>query len=441
GSDKGDTIEKQSCRPDFAILCYPVITFTDPFTHGGSRKNLIGENPDAELVKFYSNETQITDKTPPTFLFHSTVDTAVPPENSILFYSALRKAKVPAELHIYEKGAHGVGLAQKDPVLSSWSGRLSDWMKTRGYLNKPKPSYDDPAKVADPDFAVQGEYSGEIDGDNGKQKLGLQVIARGGGKFQAIAYLGGLPGDGWDGNSRFPADGELKNGAVELRGETATATIAKGVVKVRHNGGEVFGELKKVERKSPTLFAKPPEGAIVLFDGKNADEFEGGRVTADGLLMQGVTSKRKFQSGTLHLEFRTPFMPEDQGQARGNSGCYVQGRYEVQVLDSFGLEGKDNECGGIYSISAPAVNMCLPPLAWQTYDIDYTAGTFDAQGKVTKSPRITVKHNGVVIHNNIELKKITPGGVSADGPEPGALHLQEHGNPVRFRNIWFVEKK
>ncbi|MCY2968041.1 MAG: DUF1080 domain-containing protein, partial [Planctomycetota bacterium] len=274
-----------------------------------------------------------------------------------------------------------------------------------------------------------------------KSKLGLQVIAQGSGKFATVAYLGGLPGDGWDGLTRFPAAGVRKDKIMELAGETASAKVENGVVTIRDKDGKVFGELKKVERKSPTLGAKPPEGAVVLFDGKNVDEFEGGRLTADGLLMQGVTTKRKFQSGTLHLEFRTPYMPEDQGQARGNSGCYVQGRYEVQVLDSFGLEGKDNECGGIYSSSAPAVNMCFPPLSWQTYDIDYTAGTYDDQGKVLKFPRITVKHNGVVIHNNIELKKITPGGVSADGPGPGALHLQDHGNPVRFRNIWVVDKK
>lgn len=441
GSDQGDAIDKQSCRPDFAILCYPVITFTDPFTHAGSRKNLLGDSPGPELVKFYSNETQITDRTPPTFLFHTTEDTAVPPENSILFYSALRKSKVPAELHIYEKGAHGVGLASKDPVLSTWSGRLADWLKGRGYLTKPKPTYDDPAQVSDADFAYQGEYAGEINGENGKLKLGLQVVARGNGKFQAVALIGGLPGEGWDGVTRHAVEATLRNGGVDLQGENGTGRIEKGILTVRDLAGNVLGELKKVERKSPTLGAKPPEEAIVLFDGKSTDEFEGGRLTADGLLMQGVTSKRKFQSGTLHLEFRTPYMPEDQGQARGNSGCYVHGRYEVQVLDSFGLEGKDNECGGIYSISAPLVNMCLPPLAWQTYDIDYTAGTYDADGKQTKAPRITVKHNGVVIHNNLELKKITPGGVSADGPQPGALHLQDHGNPVRFRNIWFVEKK
>ncbi|MGC4002391.1 MAG: alpha/beta hydrolase [Pirellulales bacterium] len=128
-----DAIDKASCRPDFLILCYPVITFGE-YTHQGSKNNLLGKEPAADLVASLSNETQVTAKTPPTFLFHTTEDTAVPPENSVLFYTALRKNKVPAELHIYEKGKHGVGLAAKDPILSSWSGRLEDWLKVRGIL-------------------------------------------------------------------------------------------------------------------------------------------------------------------------------------------------------------------------------------------------------------------------------------------------------------------
>jgi hypothetical protein len=164
-------------------------------------------------------------------------------------------------------------------------------------------------------------------------------------------------------------------------------------------------------------------------------------MTTDGLLMQGVTSKRKFQSGTLHLEFRTPYMPQDSGQGRGNSGCYVQGRYEVQILDSFGLEAKDNECGGLYSVREPSLNMCFPPLAWQTYDIEYTAAAYDSAGNLLKNPRITVRHNGVVIHDNVELPNRKSTGAPVDvGPEPGPVYLQDHGNPVRFRNIWFAAK-
>jgi acetyl esterase/lipase len=132
-----DPVDRASCRPDFLILGYPVITMSDPFTHAGSRRNLLGEKPDPNLVEEFSNEKHVTDKTPPTFLFHTTDDTTVPAENSALFYLALRRAKVPAELHIYEPGKHGVGLASKDPVLSNWPDRLAAWLKGRGLLDKP----------------------------------------------------------------------------------------------------------------------------------------------------------------------------------------------------------------------------------------------------------------------------------------------------------------
>lgn len=134
--DADDPIERVSCRPDFLVLCYPVITLEAPYAHMGSRNNLLGKDQDAKLVESLCNDKQVTDKTPPTFLFHTDADKGVVPENSVLFYMALKKAKVPAELHIYEKGAHGVGLAAKDPILSTWSGRLNDWLDTRGLLKK-----------------------------------------------------------------------------------------------------------------------------------------------------------------------------------------------------------------------------------------------------------------------------------------------------------------
>lgn len=126
-----DPIDRLSCRPDFAILCYPVISFTTEYVHAGSRRNLLGENPDPELVRLMSNELQVTADTPPTFLFHTGADTGVPPENSIMFYMALRKFKIPAEMHIYEPGKHGVGLATADPILGTWPARMVDWLKTR----------------------------------------------------------------------------------------------------------------------------------------------------------------------------------------------------------------------------------------------------------------------------------------------------------------------
>jgi len=127
-----DAIDRAGSRPDFAILCYPVITFTEEaYVHKGSRRNLLGDTPDSALVQNLSNERAVTKETPPTFLFHTDADTGVPPENSVLFYLALRKHGVPAELHIYEKGPHGVGLGWSDVALSSWPARLADWLRNR----------------------------------------------------------------------------------------------------------------------------------------------------------------------------------------------------------------------------------------------------------------------------------------------------------------------
>lgn len=133
-ADAKDPIDRASCRPDFMILCYPVISFTTPYAHAGSRKNLLGDAADPKLVEKFSNELQVTPETPPTFLWHTDADTGVPSENSVLFYLALRKAKVPAELHIYEKGRHGLGLAEKQPGAARWPASAIDWMRERGLL-------------------------------------------------------------------------------------------------------------------------------------------------------------------------------------------------------------------------------------------------------------------------------------------------------------------
>lgn len=133
--DSDDPVERQSSRPDFMILSYPVITLEPPFAHEGSRKNLLGDTPDPALVKSLSNEQAVTPQTPPTFIFQTDADTAVPAENSVNFYLALRRNKVPAEMHIYQPGKHGVGLAPQDPILHTWGDRLADWLKLNGWLS------------------------------------------------------------------------------------------------------------------------------------------------------------------------------------------------------------------------------------------------------------------------------------------------------------------
>jgi len=144
--DAEDPIERVSCRPDFMILCYPVIAFDEPYSHRGSQKNLLGEDPDAELVRSLSNEKQVTPQTPPTFLFHTDEDKGVPAENSVYFYLALRRAGVPAELHVYRNGRHGLGLAPETPGTSSWPQRCEDWLRGQGLLgdgDRGRPGADD----------------------------------------------------------------------------------------------------------------------------------------------------------------------------------------------------------------------------------------------------------------------------------------------------------
>ena len=298
------------------------------------------------------------------------------------------------------------------------------------------PAFTDAAK-AGPDFAIQGEYLST----EGEEKWGSQVVALGDGKFDVTGYKGGLPGDGWKrGDETKPGKGELKDGVVTASGEGWKATIKEGVIHVTDPDGNKIVDLKKVERQSPTLGAKPPQGAKVLFDGTTPENFVNGKIIEDNLLASSnVSSKDKFMDHTLHIEFRTPFMPLSRGQARGNSGVYMQGRYELQILDSFGLEGENNECGGIYQIAKPNVNACFPPLSWQTYDIEFTAATYEGEKKV-KNARCTIKHNGIVIHDDLELPKGTP-GKDPEGPGANSLFMQDHGNPVAFRNIWVVEKK
>ena len=280
-------------------------------------------------------------------------------------------------------------------------------------------------ETAGPDFPLQGEYAAE--------GQGADIIALGDGNFRLVTFKGGLPGAGWDGSAKTEIEAKRDGDVVRFKD---VAELKGGVLTIG------TAALKRVERHSPTEGAKAPAGAIVLLDGSNADAWNGGHLDERKLLAAGTTSKQAFQSFTLHLEFLLPFKPLGRGQGRANSGVYVQNRYEVQVLDSFGLKGLDNECGGVYQNSAPKVNMCFPPLQWQTYDIEFTAAKFGADGKKTENAVLTVKHNGVVVQDKLSLKGATPGGgFRTEVPAPGPFQLQGHGNPVYYRNIWLVETK
>lgn len=206
-------------------------------------------------------------------------------------------------------------------------------------------------------------------------------------------------------------------------------------------------------RSSKTLGARPPEHAVVLLPFTGEPPSLAGWTNPtwtpmpDGSIQVGrgnIATKREFGDVRIHLEFRIPLEAVLRGQDRGNSGVYVMDRYEVQLLDSFGLASGRNDCGAIYRLAAPQINACLPPLQWQTYDITFRAARFGPDGKtVVELPTLKVLHNGRVIHDKVPLRATTPGGgASKEGHgHKGPLMLQDHGNPLRFRNIWAVEPK
>jgi hypothetical protein len=329
---------------------------------------------------------------------------------------------------------------------------------------KAKEVWTDPAdKTLPPDFTIQGEYAS----GSGTAKVGVHVIALGKGAFQAVVYPGGLPGDGWNGTGKSlmegaldgdkavfkPAEGARKYLAGPSAEFSATrkfppeghqpfsATVAGGVLTLTPAAGAAL-TLPRVARKSPTLGAKPPEGAVVLFDGTGKAEWRGGRVDETTKLLHtdgnDIVTQKKFSNYTMHLEFMLPYRPDARGQGRGNSGFYQVDHYEVQILDSFGLEGLNNECGGVYTKAVPMVNMCLPPLQWQTYDVDFTNAAAGPDGKKTRNAVMTLRHNGVVIHEALEINGVTGGSRGEPEGTPGPIKLQGHGNPLQFRNVWIV---
>ena len=324
------------------------------------------------------------------------------------------------------------------------------------------PTFTDATK-AGPDFQVQGEFVGLL---GGERPVAAQVIALGGGHFEGIVYRGGLPGAGWDGSVRSYIRGETKDGRTRFTGifgerlkfhnPNFQGVIEDGIFggsdqSFRNVSQDVSFELEKVDRRSPTLGATAPTGAIVLFDGPDTSEWTDGELVEGNLLKWGTTTKREFKSVRLHLEFRCPFMPTARGMHRGNSGVYVKNEWEIQIVDSFGWTTENRKferlshfarAGGIHEMVQPRLNMSFPPLSWQTYDVEFTAARFDNSGKKAAPAMMSLWHNGVSIHDKYILPPVPPGRNLSESTEgfPGRLYLQDHGNPVAFRNVWVVEK-
>ncbi len=288
----------------------------------------------------------------------------------------------------------------------------------------------------------KGRWSAEEDVN---PDIAAQVIARGRNRYE-IRIVSKL----------FMRCPPLAQFEVEPKGDTITFSEAgirgkiQGGLFTGSQGKKTF-EMRRYVHEIPTLGAPPPEGALVLFDGSNFDQWEaaeGWEILEDGVALVTPTgkylvSKGRFRDVKLHVEFMLPLMPTARGQQRGNSGVFLQDKYEVQILDSFGLEGYYDECGALYKVAAPMVNACLPPLVWQAYDIEYRAPRFDEAGNLLAYPRMTVYHNGVLIHNDQEMPQITAWKererLEAPPREPGPIKLQGHNNFVKFRNIWLVE--
>ena len=297
---------------------------------------------------------------------------------------------------------------------------------------------------------ITGEYVGELTVD-GKKGDGLaQVIAEGKGKYRAVLMRGLWKTDKKIKQIRIELTGTVDaDGNVPLEGAGWTGTlVGRKTLVAKAEKGSFNG--KWTERKSPTLGAKPPKGAVVLLPlepGKEPSLAEWTNQKWTPLpnsamrVGRGLNfSVKKFGSVKLHLEFRCPYQPTKRGQGRGNSGVYLQKRYEVQVLESFGLMSKSDDAGSIYKIATTKINASLPPLTWQTYDIEFQAPVIGPDGKAKTPPMMSVMHNGVEIHKDQVLPGKTTAAAAKGLAPKDSLMLQDHGNKVEYRNIWVVEK-
>jgi len=324
-------------------------------------------------------------------------------------------------------------------------------------------------QVSAADQTLMGDYQGEwLDAPKGQyfeinKPLAAQVINVREGEYMIHFYQE----HDRRADPYFEGPGKLDGDVIQFEGPGWKGTVSKdGIIgSGTGQGATVKFQLRRVQLGSPTLGAKPPAGAIVLFDGKNFDHWQhlDGRPATWYLLDNGVMevhsahndaerkqglggdirTKENFKDYKVHAEFRYPVEPGKAGQGRGNSGFFLQGKYEIQILNSYGLQGWWNECGAMYKTSPPFVNSARPPMEWQTYDVEYTSSVWK-DGKKISPPRVTLRFNGVLVHTDEEIPHITAHAFGSRMDEPqsdGPICLQDHGNAVQFRNIWLIPLK
>jgi len=299
--------------------------------------------------------------------------------------------------------------------------------------------------------SFMGEYTGTFFADNRVQtpasahviaeaedfwRIAIKAVGTDSGREGACVELHGSQ-DGrevliWDRSGGYYWQGRINNGHLSVRSAY----------------GQHF-ELDKIVRKSPNEGLEPPAGAVMLLPYKKGTKPNLGAWTnqnwkaLDSGAMQvnkgtNATKERFGDIKHLHIEFKLPLEPRERGQGRGNSGVYLCGTYEVQVLDSFGLVHTSGDCGGLYNLKRADVNACLPPETWQTYDIEFRAPRLNDDGSIKENARITVHHNGIKIHDDVEIPRPTA-NPKAKQRVTGPILLQDHSHPVQYRNIWLVK--
>jgi hypothetical protein len=295
-----------------------------------------------------------------------------------------------------------------------------------------------------PGFKFQGEFTGAIRDSAEAEPVdaALQVSIHGG-QARGLLYYDSLP-DGIDNHDetkiRAQLEGVYRDDELVLSGDGAPRFryTAEGFVAF-DDENDNLGQLNRIERQSPTLGLAPPESAITLFDGEHLEHWnDGARMDAHGRLIEGATTRESYGDFHLHMEMKLGFMPDSEGQGRANSGVYIQNRYEVQILDTFGQPPSVNGIASLYNFKAPVVNAAYPPLTWQTYDLYFRAPRFDDDGEKTENARVTVYLNGVLVQDNVELPQGTGMGASRAETPRAPLYLQSHSGPVRFQNIWLI---